>query len=113
MAAEEELEKLKTWTCPEVCHYLAMKVRKHRQAAKISQADCAHQAGIPLWTYKRFEAYGRANLETFIEVLRAMERTHYLFMLFPSGQRAAPVPSIEEKLKALAERAHLSDAVNN
>lgn len=113
MAAEEELEKLKTWTCPEVCHYLAMKVRKHRQAAKISQADFAQQAGIPLRTYKRFEAHGRANLETFIEVLRAMERTHYLFMLFPSGQRAAPVPSIEEKLKALAERAHLSDAVNN
>lgn len=113
MAAEEELEKLKTWTCPEVCHYLAMKVRKHRQAAKISQAEFAKQAGIPLRTYKRFETRGRANLETFIEVLRAMERTHYLFMLFPSAQRAKPAPSLEARLRGIAQRFQSHDTAHD
>lgn len=112
MEAEEELEKLKTWSCPEVCHYLAMKVRKYRQHARISQAEFAQMAGIPLRTYKRFETRGRANLETFIEVLRVMERTHYLFMLFPSAQRAAPTISLEERLKGLTQRVHSSDVLN-
>jgi hypothetical protein len=47
----------------------------------------------------RFETHGKANLETFIQVLRVLGRTQYLFMLFP-----APVvnrPSVEECLKKL------------
>jgi DNA-binding XRE family transcriptional regulator len=81
-----------------------MKVRRHRREAGISQADFARQAGIPLRTYKRFEAHGKANLETFVEVLRAMERTHYLFMLFPAPARSAP-PTLQDKLRAVRGRA--------
>jgi DNA-binding XRE family transcriptional regulator len=104
MNPEEELDRLKSWTCTEVCHYLAMKVRRHRRDAGMSQAEFAKQAGIPLRTYKRFESHGKANLETFIEVLRAMERTQYLFMLFPAPVRVAVTPSLEDKLRAVRVR---------
>ena len=104
MKQEEELDRLKSWTCLEVCHYLAMKVRRHRRDAGVSQAEFAKQAGIPLRTYKRFESHGRANLETFIEVLRAMERTQYLFMLFPPPVRIAAAPTLEDKLRAVRLR---------
>src|SRR5437773_585238 len=104
MNPEEELDRLKSRKCAEVCHYLAMKVRRHRREAGISQADFAKQAGIPLRTYKRFEAHGKANLETFIEVLRAMERTQYLFMLFPPPMRPAKVPTLDEKLMSARAR---------
>lgn len=99
MKAEEELDRLKSWTCQEVCHYLAMKVRRQRRDARLSQAEFASRAGIPLRTYKRFEAHGKANLETFVEVLRALGRTHYLFMLFPVPVRVEATPSLEDKLR--------------
>ena len=103
MSTQEELDRLKACSCEEVCHYLAMKVRKHRREVKLSQAAFAERAGIPLRTYKRFEAHGRANLETFVEVLRAMERTHYLFMLFPTPPRTAK-PTLEDKLRSVRIR---------
>lgn len=91
--------------CPinEVCHYLAMRVRRYRQDQQLSQADFAREAGIPLRTYKRFESHGKATLETFVEVLRAMDRTQYVFTLFPSP---APRPSIslEDRLRSLKIR---------
>lgn len=71
----------------------------HRRDAGISQVEFAKQAGIPVRTYKRFESHGKANLETFIEVLRAMERTHYLFMLFPAPVRIPVTPTLEDRLR--------------
>jgi transcriptional regulator with XRE-family HTH domain len=100
-----EIERLKAGTCGEVCHYLAMKVRKHRQDAGLSQADFASQAGVPLRTYKRFESHGKANLQTFIEVLRAMERTQYLLMLFPAQPRAPTTPTLDDRLRTMKLRA--------
>ena len=82
----EEIDRLQTSHPAEVCHSLAMKVRRFRQDAKLSQAEFARQAEIPLRTYKRFESHGRANLETFIRALRTMGRTQYLCMLFPASQ---------------------------
>lgn len=104
MTQEEELDRLRSWPISEVCHYLAMKVRRHRQEAELSQADFAKQAGVPLRTYKRFESHGKANLETFVEVLRAMERTHYLLMLFPAPVRLKPEPTLDDKLRSLRMR---------
>ena len=104
LTSERELERLRSWTCSEVCHYLAMKVRQQRRDGQLSQAEFAHQAGIPLRTYKRFESGGRANLETFIQVLRVMERTHYLFMLFPATPLAAASLSLEDKLRTARAR---------
>ena len=104
MNQQEELDRLKSWTCGEVCHYLAMKVRRHRREAGVSQIEFAKQAGIPLRTFKRFEAHGKANLETFIEVLRAMERTQYLLMLFPAPARLSPTPTLKDRLRSARAR---------
>lgn len=82
-----------------------MKVRRHRREAGVSQAEFASQAGIALRTFKRFEAHGKANLETFIKVLRAMERTQYLFMLFPAPVRLSPTPTLEDRLRTVRLRA--------
>jgi DNA-binding transcriptional regulator YiaG len=103
MALEEELVRLRTCSTSEVCHYLGMKVRRLRQDLELSQVVFAAQVGVPLRTYKRFESHGRANLETFIRVLRALERTDYLFMLFP--QRTKPGSTTSEKLRAARARA--------
>lgn len=95
-----ELEYLRACSNAEACRYLGMKVRKWRQTERLSQVQLAARAEVPLRTYKRFESHGKANLETFVQVLQALGRTQYLFMLFP-----APVStklSFEERLKQLA-----------
>lgn len=99
MDTNDELDRLKAGTCAEVCHYLAMKVRKYRQSKDLSQEEFAREVGIPARTYKRFESHGRAHLDTFVTILRAMERTPYLFMLFPQPPRQAP-PTLEDKLRS-------------
>jgi DNA-binding transcriptional regulator YiaG len=103
MTPEQERERLQSCSCSDACHYLAMKVRRFRQEARLSQVAFAEQAGIPVRTYKRFESHGKANLETFVQVLRAMERTQYLFMLFPGPVRPA-APTLEDKIRGLRTR---------
>ena len=83
MTPEQHLENLKLWPEDDVCRYLAHEVRRARVRDGESQKEFAERAGIPLRTYKRFELHGRGSLETFIRALRAMGRTHYLYMLFP------------------------------
>ena len=103
MNDDDLLARLRNCPIDEVCHYLAMRVRRYRQEQQLSQAEFAQEAGIPLRTYKRFESHGKATLETFVEVLRAMDRTQYVFTLFPS-----PVPrpsvSLEDRLRSLKIR---------
>lgn len=99
MNLDREHEYLRTCSNVEACHYLATKVRQWRRTEGLTQAQLAAQAEVPLRTYKRFETHGRANLETFIQVLKALGRTQYLFMLFP----APPLkkPSVDERLRQL------------
>jgi transcriptional regulator with XRE-family HTH domain len=96
---KREHEYLRSCSNVETCHYLATKVRQWRRAEGLSQVDFAARAEVPLRTYKRFESHGKANLETFIQVLRTLGRTQYLFMLFPVP--ASNRPSFEERLKQL------------
>jgi len=84
MSPEQELDAWRLWGEREICKLLATRVRRARAAAGESQQAFADRAGIPLRTYKRFETDGRANLETFIHVLKALGRTQYLPLLFPS-----------------------------
>ena len=94
-----EHEYLRGCSNVDVCRYLATKVRRWRRTEGLSQVELATRAEVPLRTFKRFESHGKANLETFIQVLRALGRTQYLFMLFP-----VPVtnkPNFEERLKQL------------
>jgi len=94
-----EYEYLRACSNAEACQYLGMKVRKWRQTEGLSQVQLAARAEVPLRTYKRFESHGKANLETFLQVLNALGRTQYLFMLFPVPVSAKP--SFEERLKQL------------
>lgn len=99
MEANRELDYLRACSNVEVCHYLATKVRQWRRTEGLSQAALAAQAEVPLRTYKRFETHGKANLETFVQVLRVLGRTPYLFMLFPAP--AVKRPTLDERLKQL------------
>jgi transcriptional regulator with XRE-family HTH domain len=85
--AERELSLLRAWSEAEVCEYLAAKIRRERRSRKESQEVFAERIGVPLRTYKRFEAHGKGTLETFVRALKGIARTHYMFMLFP---QAAP-----------------------
>jgi transcriptional regulator with XRE-family HTH domain len=100
MDLDREHEYLRTCSNVEACHYLATKVRQWRRTEGLTQAQLAALAEVPLRTYKRFETHGRANLETFIQVLKALGRTQYLFMLFPAPLLAKK-SSVEERLKQL------------
>lgn len=102
MTPDQEHQFLRFCSHDEVCQYLATKVRQARRTAKMSQKDFALLAEVPLRTYKRFETHGKANLETFVQVLRAIGRTQYLFMLFPMPAAAQPRETFEERLKRLA-----------
>lgn len=101
MNLEQEREQLQIWAETEVCSYLATKIRRIRRQTKESQEAFAKRAGVPLRTYKRFEAQGKASLGTFVQVLRAVGRTQYLFMLFPQSTLVTPRPSLDERLKKL------------
>ena len=83
MTPEEEYAFLRQCTHDEVCSYLATKIRRARRQGKESQEVFARRVSVPLRTYKRFEAHGKASLETFIQILRAVGRAQYLLMLFP------------------------------
>lgn len=79
MTPDEERQYLRFCSDAEACQYLATKVRQARRAMRMSQKDFATLVEVPLRTYKRFETHGKANLETFIQVLRGIGRTQYLF----------------------------------
>jgi len=95
-----EHEYLRSCSNQEACQYLGTKVRQWRRAEGMSQLELALRAEVPLRTYKRFESHGKANLATFIQVLRALGRTQYLFMLFPGP--VVKKPTMDERLKQLA-----------
>lgn len=94
-----EHEYLRSCSNVEACHYLATKVRQWRRTERLSQVELATRAEVPIRTYKRFESHGKANLETFVQVLRALGRTQYLFMLFPGP--VSNKPGFDDRLKRL------------
>lgn len=86
MTPEQLIENLKVWPERELSRYLATEVRRLRQDAGDSQRAFAERAGIPLRTYKRFEAHGEGSLETFLRALKTAGRAQYLLLIFPSRQ---------------------------
>jgi transcriptional regulator with XRE-family HTH domain len=101
MNQEQELALLKNCSPAEACSYIATKIRQIRRAEKESQERFSKRAGVPLRTYKRFEAHGHASLETFIQVLSAVGRTQYLFLVFPQNRTVANKPTFSERLQQL------------
>ncbi|WP_186830515.1 helix-turn-helix transcriptional regulator [Mitsuaria sp. TWR114] len=95
---------MRDWPEREVCKLLALRVRRHRVGAGLSQQAFALKAQIPLRTYKRFELDGKATLETFVQVLRVLGRTQFLPLLFPTAlpQSSSTFEGKLARLKALA-----------
>lgn len=83
MTLDQELELFKSWSDEQICSLVATRTRGIRKEAGLTQEALAALANVPLRTYKRFEANGHANLETFIRILRALNRAHYLLLLLP------------------------------
>lgn len=82
-----------------------------RHGAGESQKAFADRAHVPLRTYKRFELEGKATLETFLQVLRALNRTQYLQLLFPSEAAKLPrsLDDMLERARARGLRSSLPD----
>lgn len=83
-ALTPEQPQFVTGLSPErLCARIALRIRRERTLLGASQADFAKAAGIPLRTYKRFEATGHASLENFVRVISVFERVSALELLFP------------------------------
>lgn len=104
MTPEQLRENLRLWPEDDVCRYLAAEVRRMRIEAEESQKVFAERAGVPLRTYKRFEAHGRAHLDTFVRVLRTLGRTEYLFMLFPGPRPTTVMRRLLRRAEVLPPR---------
>lgn len=95
MTPDQELDALKNWPDEEVCKLLASRMRQLRQDSGHTQETLAALANVSLRTFKRFEAEGKANLETFIRILRALNRAQYLHLIFPANRAGS---AYEEKI---------------
>ncbi|WP_156455192.1 hypothetical protein [Janthinobacterium sp. B9-8] len=104
MTPEQESQHLKQASNEELCAYLAAKIRRSRKLRKESQVQFAARAGIALRTYKRLETYGQGHLETFLKALSALDRCHYLNLLFPFDQPKSRALSLEERLEIIRKR---------
>jgi DNA-binding XRE family transcriptional regulator len=102
MTPEEELDALRTWPDDEICKLIAVRTRELRKAGGHTQEALATLADVPLRTFKRFETDGKATLETFIRILRALNRAQYLHVVLN-----APAPAksrFEEKISRAQAR---------
>jgi transcriptional regulator with XRE-family HTH domain len=102
MNPEEELDAFKTWPDDEVCRLIATRVRELRKTGGHTQEALAMLADVPLRTFKRFETDGKATLETFVRVLRALNRAQYLHMVLNAP--AHPKSRFEEKISKVQAR---------
>ena len=100
MTPEQELDALKTLTDDQVCKLLGSRVRQLRKASGHTQEALAALANVPLRTFKRFEADGKATCETLIRVLRALNRAQYLLLLLPASTPRAHSGHEEKLAKA-------------
>ena len=104
MTPEQEVAAFRDWPEPAVCGVLAARVRRARLDVGESQAEFAARAGIPLRTYKRFEAKGSATLENFIRILRTLGRAQYLVLVFPAALPLAR-PTLDDRVRGIRFRA--------
>ena len=66
----------------EILHGLGARLRAHRLAQELPQAELAAMAGVSLGTIKSLERGGSTSLETFIRVVQALGLTEHLQPLF-------------------------------
>lgn len=104
MTPEQEQAYLKVASHDEICGYLASKIRRERTQRKESQEAFAKRAGVALRTFKRLEIDGRGHLDTFVKVLKALDKGPYLQLLFPMPASSPGNGSWEVRLAVLQEK---------
>lgn len=116
MTYDQEQEYLKAASHDEICGYLASKIRRERTLRKESQEAFAKRAGVALRTFKRLEIDGRGHLDTFVKVLKALDKGPYLQLLFPipastlgNGSWEGRIAALQEKQKLAASKGPRSD----
>lgn len=67
----------------DICAVIAIRLKTERLRGGMSQLALSEKSGIPLRTYKRFEATGRGQIDTLVAVLRALNRLRLLEVLLP------------------------------
>ncbi len=68
----------------EICAVIALRLKNERLRRGLSQVTVANSSGISLRTYKRFEADGKGTTQTFVAVLRVLERLRLLEIALPA-----------------------------
>lgn len=61
---------------------LAQRLRVHRLAQSLTQAELASKAGLSLGAVRKFERDGQSSLETFVRVVQTLGLTNELDTLF-------------------------------
>jgi transcriptional regulator with XRE-family HTH domain len=89
---------------PELRALISNRIRIERRKARLSQRQFADKCGIPLRTFKRFEAGQCDSLEAFLRIVICFERTVALELLFPPKPAAIVEPrsagAVLERIKA-------------
>lgn len=105
MNSDQAREHLKSATYEGLGQYVATQLRRARRQKKESQAKFAARAGIALRTYKRLETHGLGQMDTFLKALAALDRSQYLFLLFPQDVGAQRNFTLGQKIESLRQRA--------
>lgn len=66
-----------------ICAVVGIRLKTERLRLGIKQTDMAQQCGVSLRTYKRFESTGKVGTETFVAVLRHLNKLKLLGVLLP------------------------------
>lgn len=105
MPPDQAREHLKAATYEDLGQYVATQLRRARRQRKESQAKFAARAGIALRTYKRLETHGFGHMDTFLKALAALDRSQYLFLLFPQEVVAPRNFTLGQKIESIRQRA--------
>lgn len=67
----------------DICAVIAVRLKIARLRLNLTQTEMSVRSGVPLRTYKRFELSGCGSLNTFVAVLRGLDRLRLLEVILP------------------------------
>ena len=86
-------------TSAEIQFELARRLKQHRLAQSLSQAELASMAGLSMGAVCNLERRGQCSLETFIRVVQTLGLAHELDSLFEWRNTSIAQMALTEKIK--------------
>lgn len=86
-----------------ICAVMGIRLKTERLRLRIKQTDMAQQCGVSLRTYKRFESTGKVRTETFVAVLRHLNKLKLLGALLPEPS-LPPQKTLRQTFERLRKR---------